>query len=1202
MVTRKSNNSQTIFLNGSGSSTSTATDTILSQYPATKGISTYPSNIPCPICNQISKDCRYQNETKYRNVAHYCQTNSDARRGQIINGYRCVKESNGHTALFLVSQTTSSIDPTIPPKPKASIDPTIPPKPKAKPSPQGFTSEMSAEEKDLNYRELLDEPELSLRPEDKERLSARGYTEAQIEGQLFRSATKYYKPRFKPPQNLPGLTQDGKLTIAVSRVIIIPTFDLEKRIVALRYEDLYPEIKPDGKKTGKYRAISNKDNSSNILGEQPIETYFPEGEHKTIYIPEAGGHKLRLASFLLDIPCIGGVGGVLRNCPKQLKERLKKAREKYGNDLSYVIVPDGGDCFNPRVRDRIKKEVKNLRDFGIEAKILWWKQTEKKGTPDIDELSSEQFEQAQEISLTEFLKIGEEAVKEEEKQIANEQLQELANSRKFTPHYTVILKDGEYFNLEDFILKNNIDIRGKILAIKADTGVGKTRAILDYLKISKLLFLFLTPTNNLGYSILGECLSLILAAKHIKDDGVDPRDPELNFISCLEQSFNLVGTVGGRVVIIDEPCPVLRTTASGGTVSDSELGQHRLRSELIFSNCASLILLDEALSNKTCDFYQQLSDDKELIKIEIKREKPKVKKITFLDSVKIDPNGGEKIVSGDTSILKSELLEHEKTVVVTDSKTIAKFLEELLTKEGKKVKVIHGDNSHLPEIQNAIRNINEYIDKERPDVLILSPTCAQGVSITVKYFMACYGVFVGVLGTEAQYQMLNRCRDNEIPYFVICPERSRIPTKPVFSVEDRDEDIRFQASLRTWNEWEEKQEKAKARRDWRWESLVDEYIDIEIIEKLHCRDNLEYYLQQRGHTVTTEERNHDNQSALEIKEIKEEIALKEDTLTFNSPVVPLDEAREQHKKNPTLESRATLKKARIMHDYPDIENQDFWKVPFITATRKQKDYLQCVKMRYYFDNFEEYRSLDTYQKTKAFDREITTTKELSRSDIATVQHSMDSGIQALLDGSEFSHRDERVTDIYSSLRENRSASIQLLKKQRIPKNPDSRTLIEVIKKIAAIIGFKLEFTRKKKLEDGGEVRHYKLVRVHLKDLDESVTDFLYQAIGKKIKSDIADYESGFTPKDEEEGRFKPLATNVGTGSDKEPDRRREPDEELDRDKVLDMLDLPGNLKDYLYPFGDVAYREFKVSCNFTLEELEKLEAAKNYERSMINLF
>ena len=69
--------------------------------------------------------------------------------------------------------------------------------------------------------------------------------------------------------------------------------------------------------------------------------------------------------------------------------------------IRLLCIPDAGDIKNAQVMNRIGRQFNFLRELGLEAEILWWGQLSK-SHGDIDEVSYEQFEQAELISWSAF--------------------------------------------------------------------------------------------------------------------------------------------------------------------------------------------------------------------------------------------------------------------------------------------------------------------------------------------------------------------------------------------------------------------------------------------------------------------------------------------------------------------------------------------------------------------------------------------------------------------------------------------------------------------------------------------------------------------------------------------------------------------------------------------------------------------------------
>ena len=147
--------------------------------------------------------------------------------------------------------------------------------------------------------------------------------------------------------------------------------------------------------------------AQNILGFLPVpnrQTFkmakclspmHPAGGGGAAYLLE-GLLKPIVAAERLGISVIGASGGMFASSPQQFKEWIE-----WLNPSKLILCPDGGDLLNYQVMARLKRQFKFFAELGLDVKILWWGQSTKAGG-DIDEISREQFEQAEVISFEEF--------------------------------------------------------------------------------------------------------------------------------------------------------------------------------------------------------------------------------------------------------------------------------------------------------------------------------------------------------------------------------------------------------------------------------------------------------------------------------------------------------------------------------------------------------------------------------------------------------------------------------------------------------------------------------------------------------------------------------------------------------------------------------------------------------------------------------
>jgi len=92
-----------------------------------------------------------------------------------------------------------------------------------------------------------------------------------------------------------------------------------------------------------------------------------------------------------------------------------------------------------------------------------------------------------------------------------------------------------------------------------------------------------------------------------------------------------------------------------------------------------------------------------------------------------------------------------------------------LKEKGRRTFRLDSTTSNTPEGQKCIRNPARYVQENKIDVFLYSPSADQGLSIDLKgYFKRGYFFFFGVVSTDTQIQFLGRLRDAECHLHVYC--------------------------------------------------------------------------------------------------------------------------------------------------------------------------------------------------------------------------------------------------------------------------------------------------------------------------------------------------------------------------------------------------------------------------------------------------
>jgi hypothetical protein len=351
-------------------------------------------NNPCVICEDTGGKCR---QGKQDQDYWQCMTYADAKKGEIIGGFKCIGHSkNGMWAQF---KPDNSQNWTQQQRFEWQQENQRRQQQKASDNEQRRQRSLLAVERDKGYRQLLSE--LTLHPDDRADLVRRGFSHAQIELSSFRSIGRYQQLQGHYSELLPGISRNNRLVIR-DEGYLCPIRNADGLIVAcqVRLRTLPTS------ETSRYRWLSGHRQTLHLFpdgcksdGELPL-AIFPSGvSSEVIALAEGTGAKPFLVSERSGLTTIGAAGGLFASSPNALKKGI-------GNAKTLLIFPDAGDVANHSVMTRWRNLTELLKGWGHEVKFGWWGQVDKI-YPDIDEL--EDFSIIEYISPHEFFKKGDES-------------------------------------------------------------------------------------------------------------------------------------------------------------------------------------------------------------------------------------------------------------------------------------------------------------------------------------------------------------------------------------------------------------------------------------------------------------------------------------------------------------------------------------------------------------------------------------------------------------------------------------------------------------------------------------------------------------------------------------------------------------------------------------------------------------------------
>ncbi len=707
---------------------------------------------PCPVCETSNGRCRQSRED-----ADYwqCMTYADSRKGEIVSAFKCI----GHTRNQLWGQFR--IDNSQEWSEKQHQDwqreNQRRRQQKAREDDERRQRSLSATERHEQYTQLLGE--LTLYPDHRADLIRRGFTHEQIELSGFKSVGRYQQLRSRYSERLPGISRGERLIIS-EEGYLCPVRNADGLIVAcqVRLRSL-PTTE-----TNRYRWLSGSKQTLHLYpegcetGELPLAVFRPQDKPEGIALAEGTGAKPFLVSQRLNLLTIGAAGGQWASSLELFRQTLEKAAlEIEGKEIK--VFPDAGDIANPSVMARWQKIIVLLEEWGWLVEIGWWGQVEK-GDPDIDELTD--YRKVEYINSQEFLAKAKVKPTEhkptEQRKGFSEGYQEKAlaawhTAKRFTAD---IIKASEWCDWK-------LPLTNSIFFGLAGLGRGKTTRLRNWVRLLQEEgkgFICLGYRNTL---LLQLCEKLGFYHLHENDAAVMRHDPSGGIALCIDSLWRFKPEeFDNKVLILDEVMSVIRHLLHSPTVKGRdnilELFQQ------VLHRASQVICLDGCMADWAVKYLHELAPGKKIIRAEntFQGEKPMVN--FLLGTVDI----GEEVRKNDRSPWLHYLLNDSPVpAICSDSQVFIESLDNLLSQQG--LKTLRVDSKTVLEeyVREFLKDCNSYIEKERPDVILYTPSAESGVDVSITgYFTHHFAFFFGVLGVDSILQMLGRIRDAKCTKFV----------------------------------------------------------------------------------------------------------------------------------------------------------------------------------------------------------------------------------------------------------------------------------------------------------------------------------------------------------------------------------------------------------------------------------------------------
>lgn len=780
-----------------------------------------PSNRhnPCPVCSGINGACRTLEDDTV-----FCHSLADARKGEKINGYICVKPASGHTATFKPDNSAEWSEKRrrewealkAQRQQKAKLE-----------EQQRRERALSADERHQLYTQILEQ--LSLDSATLNDLHKRGFTTAEIDACSFKSVAKWQKLEAPIDKRLPGIGFNGRSLITSGDGYLCPLYDLQGRIVALQLRLHNP---PDG---NRYRWLSSSGQTLALYpeGENPLTVLRPTGKPEGIALVEGTGAKPFLVAHRLNQLVIGAAGGQWTLSLKLLKQYLEGAHSSPRKEKIITLYPDAGDVTNPQVVHRWRKVANLLTSWGYTVTFAWWGQVDK-SFPDIDELQPERYDEIRYLSICEFkalcIKWG--GLKPEQESnitpIDYEQQVALAQKKLHSLTYPAdIVCNPSKKYLPDLLGK--IPLQG-IVAIKARKGSGKSYQIKQiknhccgcwsertiYPEIPQLppeqlsLFDKSKPQDaevkapepeieriynkGLGMKFLSINARIALGRGQavqwdftwIEDADIDGQSEfgsaRISTASILENidqiglCWDSLGKVFGRdwsntLVVIDEIELGLNHLTTSSTCKDRRsFILHTLEVKLkeCLENNGLVVIADADLTDSSIDYLKNVTETTPfIVNHEFKGDPWEVEFYTGQRDELISQI--EDWVSNENCEPIAVCMDNQKEAEALALHLINKY--PYLEQEKNGLIRIDSKTTQTDFGREFVKHANEKIAEFTPSVLIFTPSLGVGVSLDDRYFQRVFGFCFGNVEPSQFRQLLARER-GAVPRIIWCKSRA----------------------------------------------------------------------------------------------------------------------------------------------------------------------------------------------------------------------------------------------------------------------------------------------------------------------------------------------------------------------------------------------------------------------------------------------
>jgi len=974
--------------------------------------------------------------------------------------------------------------------------------------------------------------ELGLTRADKNKLIKRGLTESQIDLGLFVSVRGYTKISNNIPSNLAGVNIDskGNKYLYHEDGFTCPAFDFDGNAIGWQYRS---NLTDSGNKY-RWACTKVKDESGEEI--KRIQSHLPTGEPPITFIrgdnPEVvnqwlkesgineelkpifaleGFLKSYISSCRFGVDTVGAAGFDFNSSREQVREIITRG------GYNCVILPlDGGAVVNQGIKNHLAKNVAIFEDLGCKVFIGWWGQTEKSDR-DFDEIDS--LNQVRLIDYDTVKSISESAMYRQWKK------EELTKLRGFKSDKTI---DKKRFYDEGAISDSEIDAildNHQSIIIQGGKASGKSYMKKQYIKRWR---------SSGGKVINIGCRRVLCESQST--------EWELTYILDAEKESYSLPVIferdGGLSVVIDSLLKLKNIDWENTLIILDEFEQfvsHLLTSNTSVKDYRGYILqfLEDCFKLSLATGGKIIASDADSSDISsdwlegVTGIKPfKLKNINKSHNNNCFIFAGDK--SGYDDLIKNifnDLANKEKIFVASDSR---KDLEALLIEVQKEFpnlpcEIVTSDTVAEAYIRDFIKSPDKAIEETQVLMLGASPVMQSGVSIDIKgYFSKVYGICTGIIEPSIMRQLLIRVRDNCDRYLWIADKARGIysndfdyqkilASKDNF-IQSLPEIAQYVTALNENLTNVELLDKIKELLD-KQNNLAD--INSVTKAKLTARRNLALSnyravlieeLQQEGYVI------HDDYESQTVSVVTGgvDLAVTKKDIDMNKAIAvdkaedisKFEQERLKNKPYITKDEQNQLLKYAIKDNFPLVALNPLFILNYIIKDNWQT--LKAVKRFWFTQNKEIAKHLDTkaihYQNKVALTGGKLWLEDIKPNSSYTALFERLGLSELINDNLPVNKNSEQLKALFERCKDYRKidgiSNRELLRNCGV-KFSNNVELVNLLRKVLKLFGYKLECVDRTEDDKGSTVRHYSIIQAVNSELWQQLMDsfdFKYQQL------------------------------------------------------------------------------------------------------------